>query len=315
MGLIQTGCLTQNVIVVVEPDGSGNIAITRTMSAMMLAGITMQMQQMEEQFGDVDEMDIDLPFDPSNPLYNREALERAARQYGVGVTFVNARPVDRAGAKGVQVMYAFEDINNVRINPNIMLAMMTIFGGDDDFDMMEGVPPMEEVQFAFAAEEDVNQLRVLLPSGMKDAPERRERIRSQAGTVAEGTAEEFDDLPPPMEMEMTMPGAEMFGMTGMESPEQAMRMMFAGTRMSLAVEVRGTVTETTAQYPSERRPTRFTVYDIDFDRAMGHDDFDLFTEDMDALESADSPDAFMNVLYALPTVTVENQSELRINFQ
>lgn len=315
VGVVSTGCLTQNIVVVVEPDGSGNIAITRTMSAMMLAGITMQMQQMKEQFGD--SMEVDMPFDPSNPLYNREALERAASQYGVGVTFANARPVDRAGAKGVQVMYAFEDINDVRINPNITMAMMTLFSGDDDIDITAGMPAMEDVQFVFVRSDDESQLRVLLPSGIRDVEQRREQIRQRANTSAEEPEEEMDDLPPHMDMDMeiTTVGMGMFGMTGMESPQDAMRMMFAGQRISLAVEVRGEISETTARHPNARRPTRFTVFDIDFDRAMNHPEFEFFIEDMDAMESSDSPDDFMNVLYALPTVTVDDQAELTIKFK
>lgn len=51
------------------------------------------------------------------------------------------------------------------------------------------------------------------------------------------------------------------------------------------------------------------------DRAMNHPHFDLFAAELDAMESSESPDDFMNVLYALPMATVENQSEVIINFQ
>lgn len=317
IGLLCTGCLTQNIVVVVEPDGSGNIAITRAMSSSFLAEITRQFEQMQAGFGAGAEVNIDLPFDPANPLYNRETLERMASMYGSGVTFVNARPVDRAGTKGVQVMYAFEDINDVQINPNIVLPMAMLFGGDSDVDVMSEMPSMEEVQFNFESSDTGNRLQVLLPSGMRDVDQRRERLRQKADTAATEPEEEIEDIPPHMDMSAGMghPGASMFGMTGNETSEEVMRAMFAGTRMSLAVEVRGEVTETTAQYPTERRPTRFMLYDINFDRAMSHAKFRHAAEDLDALESAHAPDDFMNVFYALPTATVENQSELTIYFQ
>lgn len=320
---VVTSCMTQNVIVAVNPDGSGNIAVTRVFPAHIVSMIDMQIAAMREQMGEF--ADEHMPYDLENPYYNEKQLELAARAFGPGVTFVSARPVDRAGAKGAAALYAFDNINDLKINPDVFTSMFSMMETDDE-NMMETLMEhfgAETVQFVFNSEDDLARLRVMLPTSMTQAAARKMAMDDEPADAAEETESEADapddeepdmDIAPHMALGATGMSPMPFGFDGTESPDEAMRMMFRGVRMSMAVEVRGEVTRAEASHPVPNRPTRFMIYDIDFDRVLDSDDMEELARE-DYWEGMTDPSEFMSGLYELRSSVVEGRREIIVEFK
>jgi len=128
--LILSGCIQADMLISVEPDGSGTITATYTMATQQYE----MMSGMSEGEGD---------------LFNEDELRSGAEQMGAGVTFVSADPIETDTQRGVEAVYAFEDINTV--TANIMSS------NDMDLDSFENI------RFSFTPE-DGGTLTIMLPS-------------------------------------------------------------------------------------------------------------------------------------------------------
>lgn len=322
-----SACMTQNIVVAVNPDGSGQIAVTRVFPAHVVTMMDAQLKQMREQMSGYGEEAM--AFLPDNPYFDEEKLEKSARLYGPGVKLVSARPVERAGAKGAAALYDFENINDLKLNPNAMMAMMSMMDMDNEdmMEMMEDQLGGGTIQFAFEKGADRKTLRVMLPAEMTSPPFVSPSAEASVLAVeTEGDSfvtvetEEIDegvwdaDVPPHLAVGAPGMAGMPPGFTGQETAADAMRMYFRGVRMSMSVEVRGTVERTTASHPTPGRASRFVLYDIDFDAIMDTPAFQGMIDE-DAMMGMDSPDAFMSGLYALPGVVAETNRELVIEFK
>jgi hypothetical protein len=98
-----------------NPDGSGTIEQTTTMTAQALS----QLQSLGASMGgDKDKAKNSDPF-------SVDEAQKAAAKMGQGVTFVSADKIDTPDHKGVKAVYAFKDIRTLALN-----EMNTPAGGD-----------------------------------------------------------------------------------------------------------------------------------------------------------------------------------------
>jgi hypothetical protein len=107
--LALTGCLQIEKIVKLQSDGSGTVEETFTMSKAAAA----QMQQMMAGFGGSKDGAA-----KEFKLLDEARLKEAAGKMGEGVTFVSATPISSDKGEGFTAIYAFTDINALRLDQN-----------------------------------------------------------------------------------------------------------------------------------------------------------------------------------------------------
>lgn len=103
------GCLQIEKIVKLKPDGSGTIEETLVMSKSAIEGL----KQMASGLGG-DKTKEPKPFN----LLDETKLKEAATKMGEGVTFVSATKIENGTGEGFKAIYAFTDINKLKLDQN-----------------------------------------------------------------------------------------------------------------------------------------------------------------------------------------------------
>jgi hypothetical protein len=104
-----SGCMQEEKVVKLKPDGSGTIEETVILSKAALESI----KQMAAGFGGDKAGGGKLP-----DLFDEAKIKEAASKMGDGVTFVSARKIDNEQGQGFSAVYAFSDINKVKLDQN-----------------------------------------------------------------------------------------------------------------------------------------------------------------------------------------------------
>lgn len=136
-----TGCIDATSVVAVKKDGSGTITETVYLGAAMMG----MMNAAAMGMGGADGA-------PPSPFANVNEMElkEKAEKLGEGVSYNSHKTVKKAdGSEGLQVVYTFKDINNVKLsmNPDTPGGGMGAPGGggnNDDpvtFSMTKGAKP------------------------------------------------------------------------------------------------------------------------------------------------------------------------------
>lgn len=131
------GCFQDEIVIKVRPDGSGTIeqAFVLTQAAVE------QMRQMQAGF------DPDTPFS----VLDEDELREKAAEFGEGVRFVSAEPLETAGGEGYRAVFAFDDVTALNVQP-----------GNNDGPSLGGEGTQEGVRFAFEPGSPA-RLRILVP--------------------------------------------------------------------------------------------------------------------------------------------------------
>jgi hypothetical protein len=252
-----TGCLQDEKIVKLKPDGSGTIEETVTMSKETVA----MMEGMAGMGGEA-KKDAKKPYEP-----DEAKLKAAAEKMGTGVTFVSAKPVDTEKGKGFVAVYAFKDINTVKL-------------GQDPGEMMADAGPMkaeakqeQPVTFKFAKGTPA-ELKIYMPEPKGKDP--------KAPAPAEGK----EDM---QQMEM-------------------MKQFFKDMKMTMAVEVVGTIKETNAEY---KNGSRVTLVEMDFNKLLADPEKfkKLAKENPQTLQESKA------LLKGVEGIKMETTPEVKIKFQ
>ncbi len=197
MALLMTlaGCFEVSTVVHVKPDDSGTVSERMLMSRESLS----QMQAL----GDKDRKE------GPGSMPEKEKLEKKSADFGEGVIFVDVYPVRTRTHEGYEAVYAFRDINTLRVSRNPDPAT----SADSS-----AAPPKKEkqyVRFKFVKGD---------PSGLfielDQEPEKGETTSSAPSTT-------------PEQQKMAA---------------ELMKQFFKGMRVFLAVDVQGTVTGADASY-------------------------------------------------------------------
>jgi len=228
-----TGCIDSTTVVKVKKDGSGIIVE----SVYFGKAFIQMMQQMTAQMGGKPEAPgAAKPFDP--PL-EVEKYKSKAEQMGEGVTYQSAKKVQKSdGSPGVQVIYAFTDINKLK------LSMQDAGGGAGGPGMGGAQEAKDPITFQMAKAAKP-KLVIIMPK-----PDKAKGAEGKAPAVAD--AGKTPPEPPPEQMAQ-------------------MKQMFDGLRMRLAVMVDGKITKSNATYQEKDKDGNshiVTLFDMNFGKLI-----------------------------------------------
>jgi len=99
------GCFQTSTLVKLNPDGSGTLEQTTTMTVKRLAAL----QSLAADAGDKDKADL-------SDLFSADEARAAVNKLGSGVTFVSADKIDTPERKGIKAVYAFKDIRTLTLS-------------------------------------------------------------------------------------------------------------------------------------------------------------------------------------------------------
>jgi hypothetical protein len=314
-----SGCFQTKTLVTLNADGSGTVEETVLMNSTLATTVMMGAAGM---FG---EDDAELPDGP----YDEAALQ--ARGEVMGASLSGVEPVRILFGDGYTATYAFDDINELQLfsDPDEMIPSdlgAGLFGSDDGFD--------EEWETEEVYEEDYDTGRD--PKKAPEASDEMEDIVLDGEIIDEPAEAEMDwsaeeeapsepitftyrdgrltvHLPQPEASgaeEAEMADDEMQGAPSANEFRQ-MGLVLRDMRFSLAVEMPGEITETTARHASGRT---LTLYDMDFGRVFSDP---ASFEALMALGMQGEPDLSregMAQLSELPGILFESEREVTATF-
>jgi hypothetical protein len=110
------GCFQTETIIRLKPDGSGVVEETFLLSKDLLESF----QELANAFGDDAEKNKgDVAKEKQDPIQGMiKDAQKRENQYGPGVKFVSAVPLKTETMGGYKAIYAFQDINTLKINQN-----------------------------------------------------------------------------------------------------------------------------------------------------------------------------------------------------
>jgi major membrane immunogen (membrane-anchored lipoprotein) len=111
---VLSGCIQDDTVIHLKADGSGSIEETVKLSNFLVESFQNVANGMAQ--GESNGQDKPQQQDPIESMI-KEAKARQV-QYGPEVKFVSATPIKTEAMSGYKVIYAFKDINTVRINQN-----------------------------------------------------------------------------------------------------------------------------------------------------------------------------------------------------
>jgi hypothetical protein len=235
--LATTGCINSAALIKVKADGSGTVEQTLLMNVQALEtmaktmGAAMGAKEGEMKAGEK----------PSfKDIFKEAELKKMAEDLGGGVRLVSVTPLSQNGLEGARLLFAFDDINKIGIDPANM-------GGG-------GMGEKRDYAFALTRlPSGVTRLVVNAPPGKdKEEDEDEEGEEDEEDEDVENEEDEDEeDAAKPEDV----------------SPEmQAMvKQMFAGMRFALDVEVEGTIVSSSSDFVSGRR---VTILEVDFDQLL-----------------------------------------------
>jgi len=322
------GCLKSKVTILVNPDGSGHVVVSRYFGRQAVGMWEVQRAQMADMPGEVAGMEEMRTRFARDPFYDEKALKRDARVIGPPAKFVKARRVDAEGGRGSVAVYAFKDINDVCLAMDQRVAMSVMSmgmgnmwdmdwdGDDEDSIDNEGSGRGKAgIEFSFQTGA-VCRLKILLP----------EMAQADA-------AKDKDDEPPPSENgEDASEDAEMAGMdAGDYAMMMAQRMpagfnyrhsmsygedmMFRGLAVSVEVEVNGAVTASDAAFTNATKKSRFVLIDVDTSRKPKDAAAKVNWQRQMQRYGYGDPEQMLKNLHAIPGSLVEPKREISIAFK
>ena len=335
-----TGCITQKMLISVNPDGSGNLVVSRVYSGEMVSTMQRSVEMMGRHRGSLPAS----PDVPADPLFNEKQLKAEGRLYGPGVEYVKGQKIERHGACGVVSVYKFKDVNQVHVpmgrGETMMMGQAAFGGGEEMEDMPVPEVDQDEAILFSLTKGDHSTLKIQMPSFLaeaaakKGAPAEKPNTATPAGTPkaeappaagkpaadAEGAGDEVEApdqdeeaMDPEAQMELMEMGSP-FGITGRDSQEEMARKTLKGLRISLAVEVKGTLLKSNAARKAPDAAQRFFVYDFDFDTIMASPKFSQIAKDQ-GMDPFSDPKEGLASFAALPGAEIETNREVVIEFK
>lgn len=274
--LALVGCIDEATVISVKKDGSGTVVSTLYMTKAM-------QEMMKEMAG---AMGGKTKGKQKNPLLeSAEAYRAKASAMGEGVTFVSSKEVRKPdGTTGVQVTYAYKDINKLKINSE----PETPAGGPEGAASPEGGPPQKKanpVTFEFV-KGATPKLTIMMA--------RKEKEEEAVKAEDNATPEEA-------------PAAEQMAM---------MKEMFDGFHMQLLVAVDGEITKSNATFveKDEKTGKRQRIILIDMDLGKIFKDEASFKK-LAAMGEIQDMATAREKLKDLPGLRFETEEKVEIEFK
>ena len=223
------GCIAADVLVKVKGDGSGTVEKTLTMNPAAMAGMAQGMKsagaksaRAKDPTKVTDKELLSGPFDP-------EILAQEAVRMGEGVTFVSATPIREDERMGVKAVFAFENVNALKVSQKVL----------GESSPMSKPTAADDMRFTLAKKGGRSVLT----------------LKSKGIELKPGSAK--PKATPAANMEQVAKG-----MMDMMKP------MLKGLRITIGVEVDGTVVKTNSRFAEG---SRVTYMDLDFSSLLADD--------------------------------------------
>jgi hypothetical protein len=204
-------------------------------------------------------------------LLDRDELNGEAATMGAGVKLVSAEPYETDTFSGYKAVFSFPDINDLRVNQNPGESV-------PDGAAAEGDSPQEYVTFSLSKGAS-STLKIKLPSEMQGDQE-GSGTESDMGATAEPAAEDLE----------------------------MMKQIYGTMKMSMHVQVNGTIRKTNATY---REGSTITLMEMDFGKVVENEEkLKLLATNSD--ESIEGMKALMD---DIPGIKVELQDSVEVVFR
>jgi len=226
-----SGCIQDNLMLNIKPDGSGTIEETVLMGNAfidMMQGLT----KGEGEAGGEDKGKTKGAKPKSDDSVITEMMDKAktnAKDFGEGVKFVSAKPAKTQTASGYTAIYSFDDISKVTLNQNPGKKSP----GESKKEDAEAAKN-DTIKFAFK-KGPVSRLSVTMP------PPKTEEKKDK-----KDEAEKKKEADDPNSLEM-------------------MKSIFKDMRVSIVLNMMGDVVSTNATY---RTGKQITLIDMDFGKLV-----------------------------------------------
>jgi hypothetical protein len=226
------GCFQAETVIRVKPDGSGVVEETLLLSKDFLESFQEIIKGFDEGKGDNKNQAAKEKEDPIQGMI-RDARARESH-YGPEVKFISAVPLRTETMGGYKAVYAFKDINTLKVNQNPGKKAEKAAAG-------EGALPAKEENVTFKlVKGPVSTLTVMMP---KDKKEKKK---------AQGQIKETQDP----------------GQADPQALEQ-MKAFFKDMGLRVAIEIDGTILKTNALY---RKNSEITLVELHFGRFLENKD-------------------------------------------
>jgi len=282
--LTLSACFQAETVVKVKTDGSGVIEDTVLIKKDFLDQMKMMVEGMAEGIAGA------LPGDETQgkseqsagaqdkpkefSLFDEAKLKEAAKQMGEGVTYVEGSKVVAGGYEGYKAVYAFRDINTVRINQNPGEKVP----GSPQQDGPDATKTKEYITFSFTKGKPA-ELIIKSPASAFDKKPESPEVAKQPQDSA------------------TPPDALLTQMTA----------FFQGMKFGMAVVVDGEILETNATY---RDGSRIDLLELDFGKLIENPEkFRKFSE-----SKPKSVEEAKLLMQDLPGIKVDLNKEIRVKF-
>ncbi len=211
-------------------------------------------------------------------LYNEQELRDAAPGYGEGVTYVSAKDIETEFGKGYEASYAFADINKIHV-------------GQDPGDKMPGDGPVEGEDdagdFTTFTMQPGSPTELVIHWPVNEAKSKSVETTETASTEEAPVEQSAEEQEAAMEM---------------------MKMAFKDMRMSMHVEVAGSVVDSNATHLNG---SRVTLVDIAFAEFLNSEE--AMTKM--ASNSEQSVADMKEMMALIPGLKMEIEPEVTVRFE
>jgi hypothetical protein len=247
MAVFLSGCIQDSIVIHVKPDGSGTIEETSLLSNSVLdimeslgstAGSEKQKDGQNNKNaakGDSQKKEKKTRDDIIAKMV-KDAEKRAA-QFGATVKFISAKPVKTDTGSGYSAVYAFQDINRVRVNQNLSNKM------DEQKTEKDNSPSKEEFLTFTFVKGSPSKLTIMLPA-QKNAADGKSNVPDSSKAV--------EDKPS--------------NRSGAQSSE-TMKNLFQDMKLKIALQFEGAIVNTNATF---KDGSTVTLIDLDFGKIINN---------------------------------------------
>ena len=283
--LTLTACIQADTVVKVKTDGSGVIEETFLMKKDLLQQLKTMMEEMAKS---MDEMmtegdNTSKPQQGSDAkskvatfdIFDEAKLKERANDMGEGVTYLKGSRKVTEDFEGYTVIYAFKEINKVKINQNPGEKVPS----DPQQKSTDTKRAKEYITFAFTKGKPAELL-----------------IKSPKNTINKKSEDVSGDAKPPQNTDEVS-----------EEVIAQMKEIFQGMKIALSVFVDGKILETNATH---REGSKITVLELDFGKLLEiPEQFKKFNQ-----SQPKTVEEYKALMQNLPGVKVDVNNEIRIRF-
>ncbi|HEX7535322.1 MAG TPA: hypothetical protein VF343_08695 [Syntrophales bacterium] len=249
MVVFLSGCIQDTIVIHVKPDGSGTIEETSLLSNSMfdiMESLAVSMTGPSKEGGIEDNKDTTKGSSQNEAKQTRDDViakmikdaEKRADSFGVKVKFVSAKSVKTDTGSGYNAVYAFQDINEVRVNQNPVTKM------DGEKTQNSDSPSDEYLLFKFTKGPS-SKLVVILPAQKETAGDKS--IAQDSGKAVQDKSNKE---------------------TSAQAPEM-MKNLFQDMKIKISLQFEGTIINTNATY---RDGSTVTLIEMDIGKIISNGD-------------------------------------------